>query len=231
MSTSSEGSWLHRVVKPVAERISAVLLLVMAAPVVAAAALLVRLTSRGPAFYTQVRVGRDGRPFTLFKIRTMRVDCEKTTGPQWAVPSDPRITPIGRILRETHVDELPQLVNVLRGEMSLVGPRPERPEFCTVLEAEIDGYRDRLAVLPGITGLAQVHLPPDVDLESVRRKLAYDLHYIDHASFLLEVKIVLCTLGAACGLQALWLHRVLGLPTVERPMAPAAAIVERKAAA
>ena len=106
-----------------------------------------------------MRLGKNGRPFRLHKIRTMRHDCEKATGPRWAVPGDPRITPLGRFLRQTHLDELPQLWNVLRGEMSLVGPRPERPEFVPDLEQAIPHYRDRLLVRPGVTGLAQVQLP------------------------------------------------------------------------
>src|SRR5262249_17904057 len=136
---------------------------------------LVRLTSRGSAIYRQTRLGLNGRPFTIYKIRTMYHDSERLTGPQWSRPGDPRVTPIGRILRATHIDELPQLWNVLRGEMSLVGPRPERPELAAGLERELPSYRDRLAVRPGVTGLAQVQLPPDTDVESVRRKLAYDI--------------------------------------------------------
>src|SRR5205085_11405871 len=108
---------------------------VPAAPVIALAALLLKLTSHGPAFYTQTRVGRNGRLFTIYKVRTMLHRCESLTGPRWSVPGDPRITAVGCLLRVTHVDELPQLLNVLRGEMSLIGPRPERPEFVPELEA------------------------------------------------------------------------------------------------
>ena len=111
----------------------ALVLLVLAAPVILLAALLVRLSSRGPAFYTQTRLGRGGRPYAMYKIRSMYHDCERQSGPRWASRGDPRVTPLGRVLRFTHVDELPQLVNVLKGEMSLIGPRPERPEFVTEL--------------------------------------------------------------------------------------------------
>src|SRR5207248_4660391 len=141
------------------------------------AMLLVKLTSPGPMLYTQTRLGRRGRPFTIYKIRTMLHDCESLTGPQWSTPGDTRITRVGRWLRRTHIDELPQLWNVLRGDMSLVGPRPERPEFIPELENAIPFYRDRLLVRPGITGLAQVQLPPDTDMDSVRRQLAHDIYY------------------------------------------------------
>jgi lipopolysaccharide/colanic/teichoic acid biosynthesis glycosyltransferase len=144
-------------------------------------------------FYSQTRVGRNGKPFTIYKIRTMINNCEVLTGARWSMPGDPRITPVGWFLRRTHIDELPQLWNVLRGEMSLVGPRPERPEFVPRLEETIANYSDRLLVKPGLTGLAQVQLPPDTDLASVQRKLAYDLYYIQHAGFWLEARIYVAT--------------------------------------
>jgi lipopolysaccharide/colanic/teichoic acid biosynthesis glycosyltransferase len=159
------------------------------APVVLLAALLVKLTSRGPAFYTQTRLGQGGRPFTLYKVRTMAHDCEKASGARWSAPGDPRVTPAGRFLRRTHLDELPQLWNVLKGDMSLVGPRPERPEFVPALEQALPHYRDR----PGVTGLAQVQLPADTDLGSVRRKLTYDLNYIRRRSLWLDLCLVACT--------------------------------------
>jgi lipopolysaccharide/colanic/teichoic acid biosynthesis glycosyltransferase len=173
-------------------------LLVLAMPLILIAMVLVRLTSRGPALYSQRRLGRDGRPFTIYKIRSMYQDCERLSGPQWSSQDDPRVTPVGRYLRLTHLDELPQLLNVLRGEMSLVGPRPERPEFVTELDKAIPHYRERMLVRPGLTGLAQVQLPPDTDLESVRRKLACDLYYIQRVSFLLDLKI-LCSTASYLG--------------------------------
>ena len=139
----------------------------------AVAAIVVKLTSRGPAFYTQIRLGQDGRAYAIYKLRTMTHDCEKLSGPQWSKKGDCRVTAVGRLLRRSHLDELPQLWNVLRGEMSLIGPRPERPEFVPRLERSLPHYRARLHVRPGVTGLAQVQLPPDTDLGSVRRKLAY----------------------------------------------------------
>ena len=141
----------------------------MAAPFIFVAALLVKLTSRGPAFYSQVRLGLDGRPFYIRKLRTMYHNCERLSGPCWSTANDCRITPVGRFLRRSHIDELPQLWNVLCGEMSLVGPRPERPELIPTLARSIPGYRHRLEVRPGVTGLAQIQLPPDTDLDSVRR--------------------------------------------------------------
>jgi lipopolysaccharide/colanic/teichoic acid biosynthesis glycosyltransferase len=199
--------------------------LVLAAPVILLATLLVKLTSRGPVFYTQVRLGRNGRPFSICKIRTMVHDCESQSGIRWATPNDPRITPIGHLLRRTHLDELPQLWNVLKGDMGLVGPRPERPEIIPRLARAIPNYNDRLLVRPGMTGLAQVQLPPDSDLESVRRKLVYDLYYLREETLLLDLKLLACT---ACYLARIpfsvskrWL-RVPGPEVVEQPR-PAAA--------
>ena len=172
----------------------ALILFGLSVPLILAAALVVKLTSRGPAFYTQTRVGRNGRLFAIYKIRTMVHDCESLTGPRWSMPGDPRITRMGHFLRVTHTDELPQLFNVLRGDMSIIGPRPERPEFLPKLERVIPLYRDRLAVRPGITGLAQVNLGADTDVENVRKKLAYDLHYVRHVSPWLDVRILTATL-------------------------------------
>ena len=190
----------------------ALLLTVVALPVVALAALAVKLTSRGPAFYTQTRIGRGGRTFTIYKIRSMIHNCESLTGPRWSMPGDPRVTPVGWFLRATHLDELPQLLNVLRGEMSLIGPRPERPEFVPKLEREVPGYKQRLLVRPGVTGLAQVQLPPDTDVDSVRRKLAHDLYYIAHISPWLDLRLLLCTAFYAFGVPFRVLSRLLGVP-------------------
>jgi lipopolysaccharide/colanic/teichoic acid biosynthesis glycosyltransferase len=190
----------------------ALALLVLAAPLILATAVLVKLSSRGPAFYAQVRLGRRGKPFRLYKIRTMLHDCEKASGPRWAAPNDPRITPLGHFLRRTHLDELPQLWNVLRGEMSLVGPRPERPEFVPQLELAIPHYADRLLVRPGVTGLAQVQLPADTDMASVRRKLAYDLYYIRYVNLWLDLRLMVCTGVRMFGVPFHVLCRLFGLP-------------------
>ncbi len=183
------------------------------APVVLLAALLVKLTSRGPAFYPQTRVGLDGRLFTIFKLRTMRHNCEAVSGPRWSLPGDPRVTLVGRVLRVTHLDELPQLWNVLRGDMSLIGPRPERPEFVPQLERALPTYRQRLRVRPGVTGLAQVLLPADTDVESVRRKLTHDLYYIRYLGFWLDCRLLLCTALYALAIPFRLTSRLLRLPT------------------
>ena len=176
-------------------------MLVAALPILLLAGLLVRITSKGPAIYVQTRLGRGGLPFRIFKIRTMFNNCESLTGPRWSVPGDPRITFVGRILRATHVDELPQLWNVIRGDMSLIGPRPERPEIIGTLENELQDYRDRHAVRPGITGLAQVQLPPDVDIANVADKLVLDKAYIHHLSPRLDLNILICTACHVFGLR------------------------------
>ena len=198
--------------KPVVEFVAALVLLILAAPVILLTALAVKMTSRGPAFYAQTRVGQGGRLFTLFKIRTMAHNCEKASGARWSTPGDPRITRLGAFLRRTHLDELPQLWNVVRGDMSLVGPRPERPEFTPLLEQVVPHYRDRLAVRPGVTGLAQVQLPADADLDSVRRKLAYDLYYIRYLNGWLDLRLIVCTTVHMCGVPFYVLARWFFLP-------------------
>jgi lipopolysaccharide/colanic/teichoic acid biosynthesis glycosyltransferase len=179
--------------KVVFEFLLALVLLILTAPLLLLAVILVKLTSHGPALYAQTRLGRHGQPFRLYKVRTMTHNCESLTGPCWSTPGDTRVTPIGRWLRRTHLDELPQLWNVLWGEMSLIGPRPERPEFVPQLEQALARYIDRLRVRPGVTGLAQVQLPPDTNLDSVRIKLAYDLYYIRHMSLVLDGRIYAAT--------------------------------------
>ena len=171
----------------------ALVLMLIALPIIAVAVLIVRLTSRGPGFYKQVRLGLDGKPFTIYKIRSMRVDAEAATGAVWAARKDKRITLVGKILRQTHIDELPQLYNVLRGEMDLVGPRPERPEFVNELEKRVDGYAYRLFVKPGVTGLAQLNQDSDIDLNDVRRKLVFDFDYIEHSSLWFDLRLLFCT--------------------------------------
>jgi lipopolysaccharide/colanic/teichoic acid biosynthesis glycosyltransferase len=198
-------------------------LLLAAAPLVVVIAPLIKLDSPGPIFYTQERVGvnrrrnrhrrqdpiavtgelriqerrqqpADGRPFHIVKFRTMVADAEKATGPTWAAPNDPRVTRIGRILRPARLDELPQLWNVLRGQMSLVGPRPERPHFVSQFVRQIPGYRTRLEAVPGITGLAQVENAYDSSEADVRRKLDYDLEYIRRSSIREDLWILLRTM-------------------------------------
>jgi lipopolysaccharide/colanic/teichoic acid biosynthesis glycosyltransferase len=191
------------------------LLVILATPIIIAAMALVRLTSRGSAIYTQVRLGRDNRHYTIYKLRSMYQNCESQSGPQWSTKGDTRVTPVGRMLRATHIDELPQLWNVLRGEMSLVGPRPERPEIAAKLEQVIPCYGDRMQVRPGLTGLAQVQLPPDTSLADVKRKLACDLYYIKHASFWLDLRILMSTVSYVMGIPFHFPRTVLRVPSVE----------------
>ncbi|MBX9789744.1 MAG: sugar transferase [Pirellulales bacterium] len=179
--------------KYAAGRVMAALLLVPALPLIGVLVLLVRATSRGPGIYRQVRVGAGGRSYVMYKIRTMRHDAEASSGPVWAAPNDARMTRLGHFLRKVHLDEFPQLFNVVKGEMALIGPRPERPEFTEILTQQLPGYLDRLQVKPGITGLAQINLPPDTDLDSVRRKLVLDLEYIRQAGVTLDLRILACT--------------------------------------
>lgn len=184
----------YLLVKSVIDWIAAMLLFLIAAPMIAVMAILTKLSSPGPAFYSQIRLGRRGRSFRMYKIRSMTHNCEAGTGAVWSAGSqDTRITRLGRILRETHLDELPQLVHVLQGHMSLIGPRPERPEIVARIERSLPRYRERLLVKPGLTGLAQVQLPADENLDDVRRKLAYDLHYVRHVSLWLDVRIMSAT--------------------------------------
>lgn len=189
----------------------ALVLGILAFPIVIFAIIIVRLTSKGPGIYTQVRLGKDGKAFTIYKIRSMRVDAEQATGAVWAARKDNRITFVGRILRKTHVDELPQFYNILRGEMALIGPRPERPEFVDELEKRIDGYDYRLLVRPGLTGLAQLNQASDIDLNDVRRKLAYDFDYIEHGSLWLDLRLVFGTALKVVNLCNPFTLKLLGL--------------------
>jgi lipopolysaccharide/colanic/teichoic acid biosynthesis glycosyltransferase len=198
--------------KNVLERCLALVMLIPGLPLIGLLVLAIKATSRGPGVYSQQRVGRGGRVFTMYKLRSMRIDAESSTGPVWSQPGkDTRVTPLGYWLRKLHLDELPQLLNVVRGEMSLIGPRPERPEFVTTLAAQIPGYLERLQVLPGITGLAQINLPPDTDLDDVRRKLVLDQQYIAAAGPLLDVRILACTLLRLCGIKGESTMRLMGL--------------------
>jgi sugar transferase (PEP-CTERM system associated) len=168
--------------------------LVLSAPIMLLVALAVRLTSHGPVLYHQQRVGLHGHIFTVHKFRTMRVDAEERTGPVWSVLNDSRVTPVGGFLRRARLDELPQLWNVLVGEMSFVGPRPERPEFVSQLTAEVPFYGQRHVLKPGLTGWAQVRYTYGASVEDTIEKLQYDLYYIKNLSVALDVVIVLETI-------------------------------------
>jgi lipopolysaccharide/colanic/teichoic acid biosynthesis glycosyltransferase len=206
---------------PTWERIIAVPLLMMVAPLMGIVAAAIKLESaRAPVFYRQVRVGVDrrrrgsdsdpstrpavgvdrrrtpgeGRMFRIWKFRTMVPDAEVATGPVWAADHDPRVTRIGRVLRHLRLDELPQLINVVQGDMRLIGPRPERPEFVRRLNRDIPEYRRRMEVLPGITGLAQVKRSYDASVDDVQTKIRYDIFYVDHRCRLLDLKILVKTI-------------------------------------
>jgi sugar transferase (PEP-CTERM system associated) len=168
--------------------------LLLTLPLIPLIALAVKLSSPGPVFYRQKRVGRNGVIFDCYKFRTMRADAEADTGPTWADDGDPRITRVGHFLRRMRLDEIPQLWNVLRGDMSFVGPRPERPEFVEWLSREIAYYNLRHLVLPGITGWAQVNYPYGASLEESQEKLCYDLYYVKNMSFVFDLLIMFQTL-------------------------------------
>jgi exopolysaccharide biosynthesis polyprenyl glycosylphosphotransferase len=180
-------------VKRVVDLIVGAIGLVLALPIMAIVALLVKLTSRGPVLYHQARVGQHGRIFTVHKFRSMVADAEADTGAIWARENDSRVTPIGGILRRTRLDELPQLWNVLRGDMSLVGPRPERPEFVRSLTDQIPFYGQRHVVRPGLTGWAQVRYTYCATVEDAMEKLQYDLYYIKNMSLALDLFVLFST--------------------------------------
>jgi len=185
-------AWERRV-KRMLDIVFAVLFLLLLLPVMLITAVLIKLDSRGPVLFNQQRVGRNGKPFTIYKFRTMIKDAEKYTGPVWAEKSDPRITRMGRFMRRVRLDEFPQCINVLKGDMSLVGPRPERPYFVEKLKEEYPYYTRRLKVQPGITGWAQVKGEYDTSIENVREKLQYDLYYIENMSLRMDIRIMLYT--------------------------------------
>ena len=183
--------WWRLALKRMVDLAGSVFLALILAPVMGLIALAVRWDSRGPVLFVQKRVGRGGRIFRMFKFRTMVVDAERKTGPVWARAGyDPRVTRLGRFLRQSHLDELPQIFNVIRGEMSLVGPRPERPHFVGQLAHLVAGYEGRLVVKPGLTGLAQIHYRYDQTTADVRKKLRFDLLYIKRMCLMLDARIL-----------------------------------------
>jgi sugar transferase (PEP-CTERM system associated) len=183
-----------RAVKRVIDVIAATVLLIINAPVCALVALAIKLEDGGPVLFRQRRTGCNDVPFTLYKFRSMRVDAEAATGPKWAENNDPRVTWVGRWIRLLRIDEIPQAWNVLRGDMSFVGPRPERPEFVARLRAAIPYYDQRHAVQPGLTGWAQVNFPYGATVEESRQKLEYDLYYLKNFSVLMDAFIMLRTI-------------------------------------
>ncbi|MFK2826715.1 sugar transferase [Bacillus sp. B190/17] len=181
----------QRALKRTFDLIAAVTVLIVTSPFVIFLCIMIPLTSKGPIFFKQERLGRNGKPYQMYKFRSMVQDAEKNTGPVLAAEQDPRITPIGRIIRASRLDELPQLYNVLKGEMSLIGPRPERKFFIDQFQQQLPDYAYRMAVKPGLTGLAQVMAKYTTAVED---KLRFDLMYIRHYSFIADVKILLQTI-------------------------------------
>jgi exopolysaccharide biosynthesis polyprenyl glycosylphosphotransferase len=182
------------VLKRLADIAIGIAALLLTLPLMIAAAAAIKLDSRGPVFYRQQRVGQFGKCFTIFKFRSMTADAEACGRPRWTQRQDPRITRVGRFIRASRIDELPQLVNVIRGEMSLVGPRPERPHFVEQLTRAIPFYHQRVYVKPGLTGWAQVNYPYGASVEDAREKLAYDLYYVKHRTIWLDLVILLSTI-------------------------------------
>ena len=193
-SSGFKKSRLVRSAKRLTDLTAAAIGLMLAAPIMAIVAIAVKLTSNGPAVYRQQRVGQHGRVFTVLKFRSMREDAEAGTGAVWAAKNDNRVTPIGRFLRKSRLDELPQLLNVLKGDMSLVGPRPERPEFVKQLTGQIPFYGQRHVLRPGLTGWAQVRYTYGSSVEDAMEKLQYDLFYIKHLSIPFDLFIIFSTM-------------------------------------
>jgi len=192
---------LYRAIKRAVDLACSVFGLLVAAFMAPLVALGNAIWCPGPLLYRQVRVGRNGRLFTILKFRTMRPDAEQATGAVWTAPDDPRVTSVGRVLRKTRLDELPQFYNVLRGEMSAIGPRPERPEFVETLAAQIPFYRARHVVCPGVTGWAQVRFRYSSSTDDARIKLEYDLYYVRRAGPYLDTLILLKTAGVVIALR------------------------------
>jgi len=187
-------STYYFVVKRIVDFILSCVCMIALSPVMALIALAIKLDSPGPVFYRQERVGKNGRTFTLLKFRSMRDGAEKETGPVWAGENDERMTWVGKIIRKVRLDEIPQMINVLRGEMSFVGPRPERDHFIEYLKDKIPFYAKRLSVKPGITGWAQIEYPYGASKEDALEKLKYDLYYMKNMSPFLDLVIIFRTL-------------------------------------
>lgn len=184
--------YFYEIYKRILDIISSLLGLVIGLPIMVIISILIKIEDRGPIFYTQERLGKNEKKFLVYKMRSMRVDAEKHGGAQWAQKDDPRVTKIGKFIRKTRIDEIPQLFNILKGDMSLIGPRPERPELTYEFDKEIPGFIERLSIKPGLTGLAQVNGGYDI---SPKDKLKWDMIYIKNRSILLDISIVLKTVG------------------------------------
>ena len=186
--------------KKIADILASIILLILSSPVILFFSLMIYLEDQGSIFYSQKRIGLNGKPFTIFKLRSMKMDAEKE-GPQWASQKDKRITYIGKIIRKTRIDELPQLLCVIKGEMSLIGPRPERKEFEDKLEKEIPNYKIRHLIKPGLSGWAQVNYPYGASLKDAENKLSYDLFYIKNFSLFIDLIIFMRTIRLVANLR------------------------------
>jgi sugar transferase (PEP-CTERM system associated) len=193
-SSRFPGGRLHNFLSRSFDVTVSLVVMVIFFPLILATAVAVKLESPGPVFYRQERVGRGGMPFKLIKFRSMRVDAEEDGVPQWAAQNDPRMTTVGAFIRMVRIDEIPQVFNVLLGDMKFVGPRPERPYFVEQLAREIPFYRERFRVKPGITGWAQLNYPYGASIADAREKLQYDLYYLRHYTLMLDFIIVLQTI-------------------------------------
>ena len=171
----------------------------LTAPLLVFAIVLVKTTSAGPAIYSQTRLGRGRRPFTIYKLRSMYNDCERLSGPKWSSGNDPRVTPVGRFLRRSHLDELPQVLNILKGDLAMVGPRPEQPQYVDELRDKLPFYDVRHLVRPGLTGWAQVKYGYAGDERDAIEKLQYEFYYLRHQSLGLDLRIMGRTLRSVLG--------------------------------
>jgi exopolysaccharide biosynthesis polyprenyl glycosylphosphotransferase len=187
-------NWYQRGLKKVFDLLITIPFLILFIPFAVAIAIAIKIESKGPVLYKQVRVGKDFRKFKTTKFRSMQHNAEEETGPMWAETNDPRITKVGRFLRRFRFDEIPQFLNVLKGEMSIIGPRPERPYFVDKLSKEYPLYHRRLSVLPGISGWSQIKQSYDQNVDDIRQKLKFDFFYIENLSFGLDLKIMISTI-------------------------------------
>ncbi len=187
-------NWYQKGLKRIVDLALTIPILLFFSPVALLIAIAIKVESKGPIIYKQIRVGKDFRKFKTIKFRSMFQNAEDETGPMWAEHNDPRVTKIGRLIRRFRLDEVPQFVNVLLGDMSIIGPRPERPYFVDKLSKEFPLYHRRLSVLPGISGWSQIKNTYDQDIEDIRQKLKYDFYYIENLSFGLDLKIMISTI-------------------------------------
>ncbi|MBC8630920.1 sugar transferase [[Eubacterium] tenue] len=183
--------YFYEIYKRILDIISSLLGLIIGIPIMLVVAIIIKIEDNGPIFYTQERLGKGEKKFLVYKLRSMRVDAEKYGGAQWAQKNDPRITKIGTFIRKTRIDEIPQLFNILKGDMSLIGPRPERPELTYKFNEKIPGFIYRLSIKPGLTGLAQVNGGYDITPEE---KLKWDIIYIKNRSIILDISIIFKTI-------------------------------------